>query len=58
MTIVYLCLNLRVMEAWDFVEVTALWLCYGGYNSLMGLRDKKIDNQPEATSDEGDIKIN
>lgn len=46
------------MEAWDFVEVTALWLCYGGYNSLMGLRDKKIDNQPEATSDEGDIKIN
>lgn len=61
MTIVYVSMNIRDMEAWDFVEISALWLCYGGYNSLMSLRDKKVNseieiNQSEATSDEDDIK--
>lgn len=49
---------MRTMSSMDFVEVAALFLAYGGYNSLMSLKDKKIDNdnQSEATSDEGDIK--
>jgi hypothetical protein len=66
MTITYMTINMRTLEAWDFVEISALWLVYGGYNSLMSLRDKKIDkefpgieiDQPEATSgeeEEGDI---
>lgn len=50
---------MRTMSSMDFVEVAALFLAYGGYNSLMSLRDKKIDNenQPEATSDDEGIKI-
>jgi len=58
MSIIYLCINMRTMSSMDFVEVAALFLAYGGYNSLMSLKDKKIDNdnQSEATSDEGDIK--
>jgi len=68
MTIIYMSINMRVMEAWDFVEISALWLVYGGYNSLMSARDRRIDrdspsieiDQSEATSDredeEGDIK--
>ena len=64
-TVVFISINIKTMEAWDFVEVLALWLAYGGYNSLMSLRDKRIDRnqisidtneKPEATSDEeGDI---
>lgn len=69
-TMVFIIINIRTLEAWDFVEIVALWLAYGGYNSLMTLRDKKVDgleidqsgleidqsDQSEATSDEeGDI---
>lgn len=67
-TIIYISINIRTIESWDFVEISALWLAYGGYNSLMSLRDKKADreisgieiDQPEATSgeegeEEGDI---
>lgn len=37
------------MEAWDFVEICALWLAYGGYNSLVSLRDKKLDSQDNSS---------
>jgi len=61
LSVIYISINIHDMEAWDFVEVAGLFLVYGGANSLMGLREKKIDsqieiNQSEATSDEGDIK--
>ncbi len=63
----FIIINIRTLEAWDFVEIVALWLAYGGYNSLMSLKDRKSDkndeleidgtDQSEATSeeDEGDI---
>lgn len=61
LSVIYIVINLRTMEAWDFVEIAALFLVYGGYNSLIGLREKRVDNQieieqSEATSDEDDIK--
>lgn len=62
LTVAYLIKNMHTLEAWDFVEISSLWLMYGGYNSLMTLRDKKLREsqdpiQSEATSgeEEGDI---
>ncbi len=54
MTIIYLSLNIRIISSWDFVEILALWLAYGGYNSLMGLRDKKLsrDNRVSELEEE------
>lgn len=43
LTVVYVSMNFDRLEAWDMVEITALWLMYGGYNSLMSLRDKKLN---------------
>lgn len=43
-TLVYLWFNIRTLKALEFVEVIGLWLAYGGYNSLMGYRDKKLNN--------------
>ena len=43
LTVVYVSMNFNRLEAWDMVEITALWLMYGGYNSLMSLRDKKLN---------------
>lgn len=49
-------INMRVMEAWDFVEISALWLIHSGYNSLLGLREKRIDNQND--QNEVDTAVN
>jgi len=43
LTIVYVSMNFDRLEAWDMVEITALWLTYSGYNTLMTLRDKKLN---------------
>lgn len=43
-TLIYLWFNIKTLRALEFVEVIGLWLAYGGYNSLMGYRDKKLDN--------------
>ena len=43
LTVVYVSMNFDRLEAWDMVEITALWLTYSGYNTLMTLRDKKIN---------------
>ena len=43
LTIVYVSMNFNRLEAWDMVEITALWLGYNSYNTLMTLRDKKIN---------------
>jgi hypothetical protein len=55
LTIIYLSINMRELEAWDFVEITALWLIYGGYNSLMTLRDKRLPSSQEV-EEEGNIE--
>lgn len=36
-------MNFDRLEAWDMVEITVLWLGYNSYNTLMTLRDKKIN---------------
>lgn len=51
LTVVYISINFSRLEAWDMVEITMLWLGYSGYNSLMSLRDRKLDNG----TDEGTI---
>lgn len=56
LTVVYLSINLRSLEAWDFVEISALWLIYGGYNSLMTLRDKRLPKDNSDLEEEGDIE--
>lgn len=43
LTIFYVVRNFNTLEAWDMVEITALWLTYSGYNSLMNLRDKRLE---------------
>lgn len=40
-TIIYLFKNIHEIKPLEFVEVIALWLVYGGYNSLMNLRERK-----------------
>lgn len=45
LTIIYLGMRMRTMEPLDFIQVIGLWLGYGGWNSFVGLREKKIDNE-------------
>jgi hypothetical protein len=45
LTIVFIGINIRKLSALEFVELTALWLVYGGYNTLMNLRDKKLNKE-------------
>lgn len=40
-TLVYLIKNIHELEASEFIEIVALWLVYGGYNSLMNLRERR-----------------
>jgi len=44
LTIIFISLNIKTLSALEFVEVTGLWLIYGGYNTLMNQRDKKLNN--------------
>ena len=48
LTVIYLSLNIREMEAMQFIEVVGLWLAYGGYNSFMNIKDKKIEQSSES----------
>lgn len=43
LTVVYVSMNFDRLEAWDMVEITMLWLGYNSYNTLMTLRDKKLN---------------
>lgn len=56
LTVVYISMNFSRLEAWDMVEITMLWLGYSGYNSLMSLRDRKLDrDNGSGATDEGTI---
>lgn len=46
-TIAYLILHLKHLGATDFVMVLGLWLGYGGANSILLQRDKKVDKEIE-----------
>ena len=44
--------NIDTLESRDFIEITLVWLAYGGYNSFMSFRDKKLDANKEPGPDE------
>ena len=45
-TIFYIVRNIDVIKPLEFVQVIGLWLVYGGYNSIMNYRDRKMDHSP------------
>lgn len=51
-SLVYLVMNMRGMDALDFIQVVGLFLAYGGYNSLMTLRDRKLNNDIDESEEE------
>lgn len=51
LTVVYVALNIHEMESMEFIEVIGIWLAYGGYNSFMNLRDKKVDTNRQSVDD-------
>jgi len=44
LTIIYVFKNLSTLDSFEFVQIIGIWLAYGGYNSLMNLRDRKLEN--------------
>ncbi len=44
LTIIYVVKNINTLDSMSFIEIIGVWLFYGGYNSLMNLRDKKLSN--------------
>jgi hypothetical protein len=45
LTVLYVWKNIDTLEARDFIEITLVWLAYGGYNSFMNLKDRKMENE-------------
>ena len=43
-TIVYLAFHIKDMDATSFIQVIVVWLTYGGANSILLQRDKKLEN--------------
>jgi len=43
-----------VLDAWDLVEITSIWLLAAGVNGILGLREKRLDGQI-SRDEEGDI---
>jgi ABC-type enterochelin transport system permease subunit len=52
LTVLYVWKNIDTLESRDFIEITLVWLAYGGYNSFMSFRDKKLDANKEPGPDE------
>lgn len=44
-TIVFFAYHIKTMDAISFIEVVGLWLGYGGINSVLIQKDKKIDKE-------------
>jgi ABC-type enterochelin transport system permease subunit len=53
LTVLYVWKNIDTLEARDFIEITLVWLAYGGYNSFMSFRDKKLDANQEPGPPDG-----
>lgn len=50
LSVIYIAIKMHDMETLDFIEITGVWLAYGGYNSYMSHRDKKLDQVAEEIS--------
>jgi len=53
LTIIYVIKNIDTMDSMSFIEIIGVWLFYGGYNSMMNLKDRKLTNEVS----EGDIDV-
>jgi hypothetical protein len=53
LTVLYVWKNIDTLEARDFIEITLVWLAYGGYNSFMNLKDRKMENESSTPPEEG-----
>jgi len=51
-TVYYIFKNVDDLDARSFIEIIGVWLFYGGYNSFMNLRDKKLESQEQSQSDQ------
>jgi len=43
LTVIYVVRNIEDLDSFGFIQIVGLWLAYGGYNSLMNLRDRKFE---------------
>jgi len=48
-TIIYVAMNITEIKALELVELIALWLAYGGWNTFQGYRDKKLTSESGGT---------
>jgi hypothetical protein len=51
-TIFYIFKNIESIDTRSFIEIIGVWLFYGGYNSFMNLRDKKLDSNRSSSDDD------
>jgi Ca2+/Na+ antiporter len=42
-TVYYLSIHIKELTVGEFLEIIGVWLTYGGYNSLMNYKDKKVE---------------
>lgn len=48
-TVVYLFKKIDTIEINDLLKFTAIWLAYGGFNSILTQKDKKMESIEEVT---------
>lgn len=48
-TVVYLFKKIDTIEIDDLLKFTAIWLAYGGFNSILTQKDKKMESIEEVT---------
>ena len=53
-SVYYLLTNIGTIKALEFVEIISVWLAYGGYNSAMGLKDKRLNADIESQKEENE----
>ena len=55
LTVIYVVKNIDDLDSFGFIQIVGLWLAYGGYNSLMNLRDRKFEaNLPTPPPEESE----
>jgi len=45
LTVFYVYKKIDILDSTSFMQIIGIWLFYGGYNSLMSLKDKKLDQE-------------
>lgn len=50
LTVFYVWTNIEKLSPRDFIEIILVWLGYGGYNSFMNFKDKKMDRLQDSST--------